>query len=71
MKVLRFILEVVLGIILFPAILIVSLMWLCICIRAAHYMNESTKEGFKVWWNYIKVGIQMNKDFVINGLEEV
>ena len=51
-----------------PLIALVELVWLVYCIRAARILNESIKEGMVVWYEYLKAGIRMNKDFVINGL---
>ena len=55
-------------VVLFPLIVLVELVWLVYCIRAARILNESIKEGLMVWYEYLKAGIAMNKDFVINGL---
>lgn len=68
MKFLRFMLEVLLTIILFPWIVFVSVMWLFWCIRAVKLIGEGTaKDGVKLWFEYIKAGLRMNKDFVLNG----
>ena len=68
MKFLRFILEVFLFITLFPLIVLIGLVWLIFCIRAALLLDQPIKEGFKVWIKYIKTGLEMNKDFILNGL---
>lgn len=68
MKFFRFMLEVLLGVILSPAIVFIEVVLLICCIRAARYLGESAKEGVKVWLQYLKAGLEMNKDFVINGL---
>lgn len=68
MKALRFMLEIFLAIVLLPLIVIIEAIWLIWCIRTAKYFELSAKEGLKVWWQSIKNGIAMNKDFVINGL---
>jgi hypothetical protein len=61
-------LEVLLTIVLFPWIVFVSIMWLFWCIRAVKLIGEGTaKDGVKVWFEYIKAGLRMNKDFVQNG----
>lgn len=51
-----------------PLIALVEIYWLVICIKAAHIANEKAKEGLVLWYEYLKAGINMNKDFVINGL---
>lgn len=68
MKVLRLMWLIVFGIVTLPLIVIGLIMWLFMCIRATHYLGVSTKEGLKVWVDYIKTGLEMNKDFVVNGL---
>lgn len=55
-------------VVLFPLIMLVEIYWLVICIKAAHLANETAKEGMALWYEYLKTGINMNKDFVINGL---
>ena len=67
MKFLRFMLEVLLTIVLFPLIVLFEVIWLICCIRAAYYLEVPIKEGFKTWFEYIKAGLRMNKDFVLNG----
>ena len=67
MKFLRFMLEVLLTVVLFPAIVLVEIVWLIFCIRAAVLLNEPIKMAFKVWYGYLKTGLEMNKDFVLNG----
>ena len=68
MKFLRFMLEVLLTIVLFPVIVLVEIVWLGFCIRGAIILGESIMEGLKVWVAYIKKGLEMNKDFILNGL---
>lgn len=68
MKFLRFMLEVLLTVVLCPIIVLVLIVWLGFCIRAAILLEQSIIEGFKVWVKYIKAGLEMNKDFVLNGL---
>ena len=65
---LRFSLEVFLTIVLFPTILTVSGIWLIYCIIGCDIMKVGQKSGIKTWFEYIKKGIQMNKDFIVNGL---
>ena len=68
MKTLRIIHLVVTFVVFFPLLVAVSFIWLFVCLRAAHIAEMPKKEGFKAWFNYIKFGIEMNKDFVLNGL---
>lgn len=65
---LRFSLEVFLTITLFPTILTVSGIWLIYCIIVCDIMKVEQKSGIKIWFEYLKKGIQMNKDFIVNGL---
>lgn len=68
MKALRFMLEVFLFVVLFPWIVIFEIVWLVKCIKMAHVLEGDVKDGVKLWAKYIKVGLEMNKDFVKNGL---
>lgn len=68
MKTLRIIHLVVTFIVFFPLIVAFEIIWLFVCLRAARIANMPKKEGLKVWANYIKYGVEMNKDFVLNGL---
>ena len=68
MKALRFLLEVLLFVVLFPVIMLIEVAWLIFCIRTAMKLDQSIKEGVKTWVYYIKAGLEMNKDFVLNGL---
>ena len=65
---LRFSLEVFLTISLFPIILAVSGIWLIYCIIGCDIMKICEESGIKIWFEYMKRGIQMNKDFIVNGL---
>ena len=65
---LRFMLEVFLAVVLFPLIVLIELAWLVYCIRATRYLEVPVTEGFKLWVNQIKAGLEMNKDFIVNGL---
>lgn len=68
MKFLRIMHLIVTFIVFLPLIMAFSIIWLIVCMRAAHIAEMPIKEGAKVWFDYIKYGIQMNKDFVLNGL---
>ena len=68
MKVLRFMLEVFLFVVLFPWIVIFEVVWFFKCIKIAQALDGDVKDGVKLWVDYIKVGLAMNKDFVMNGL---
>lgn len=65
---LRGLIMVLLTIIMFPAIIIISVLWLINCIRSCNLIGCDKTEGFKVWLHYIKVGLSMNKDFILNGM---
>lgn len=66
--VLRAILMIFLTVIMFPAIIIISIIWLIYCLKSCNLLECSKAEGFKVWLKYIKTGLCMNKDFILNGL---
>lgn len=68
MKTLRIMHLVVCFVVFFPVIAAFMLWWLFVCIKAAHKLGLSTKEGLKLWVKYIQSGIEMNRDFVLNGL---
>lgn len=65
---LRAIIMVLLTIIMFPSIIIISILGLIYCIKSCSLLDCDKKEGFKVWLRYIKVGLDMNKDFILNGV---
>ena len=68
MKTLRILWLVVASVIFFPIITLFAVCWLVVCVRSAKLLGVSIKEGIKVWCNYIKAGVEMNIDFVRNGL---
>ena len=68
MKFLRFLLLVLLSVVLMPAIIAIELIWFGCMIYAAKLVGSSIKEGIKNWWRYLITGLEMNKDFVVNGL---
>ena len=68
MKTLRILWLVVASVIFFPIIAPFAMVWLVVCVRSAKLLGVSVKEGIKVWYNYIKTGVDMNIDFVRNGL---
>lgn len=68
MRVLRLMLEVFLFVVLFPWIVIFEIVWLIKCIKMAQVLGGNAKDGMVLWVKYIKVGLEMNKDFVMNGL---
>lgn len=68
MKTLRILWLVVASVIFFPIIALFAVCWLVVCVRSAKLLGVSVKEGIKVWWNYLKAGVDMNIDFVRNGL---
>lgn len=69
MRALRFMLEVFLFVVLFPWIVIFEIVWLVKCIKMARVLEGNVKDGIDLWVKYIKVGLEMNKDFVMNGLK--
>lgn len=68
MKALRLLLLVVEAVVLWPIIVLVEILWLVHCIWAAKQLDKSVMDGIKLWFNYIKQGLAMNADFVMNGL---
>lgn len=68
MKATRILWLVVAFIVLFPLIMAFEIVWLIVCLRSAHILGMPKIEGVKLWLAYIKAGVDMNKDFVINGL---
>lgn len=68
MKTLRILWLVVASVIFFPIIALFAMVWLVVCIRSAKLLGMPSKEGIKVWYNYLKAGVDMNIDFVRNGL---
>lgn len=67
MKALRFLWLVVSGIMLLPLIILGTLWWLIVLIRAACQLNEPWTNGFVYCYQYLRKGILMNVDFVKNG----
>ena len=68
MRFLRLMFEVFLFVVLFPWIVIFEIVWLVKCIKMARVLGGNAKDGIELWVKYIKVGLEMNKDFVVNGL---
>lgn len=66
----RLCLEVMLTVILMPLILLVSLMTLiyCMIIVETDYNNKKIMDGVMIWLELIQKGINMNVDFIVNGL---
>lgn len=66
----RLCLEVILTVILMPLILLISLTTLiyCMIIVETDYNNKKIMDGVIIWLELIKKGIDMNKDFIVNGL---
>ena len=65
---LRLMLEVILLVVLFPLIVFINLVWLVVCIRSTRYFDGTIKDGVMYWLHCIKTSLEMNKDFVVNGL---
>lgn len=68
MKTLRILWLVFASVIFFPIITLFAVCWLVVCLRSAKLLGVPAKEGIKVWYNYLKAGVDMNIDFVRNGL---
>lgn len=51
-----------------PILLLFEVIWLGVCIYASKLLSQTVKDGVKAWWRVIKAGIEMNKDFVNNGI---
>lgn len=68
MKTLRILWLVVASVIFFPIIALFAMVWLVVCLRSAKLLGMPSREGIKAWCNYIKAGVDMNIDFVRNGL---
>lgn len=67
-KALRILWLVFASIAFFPILLLVEVYCLYRCIRAAKYLDNTVKDGVKSFVEWMKAGIQMNIDFVNNGL---
>jgi hypothetical protein len=68
MMALRILWLVVAFVVLLPIIIVVEAIWLVVCIRSAKQLDKPLSTGLYYWWVYLKEGIKMNADFVINGL---
>ncbi len=66
----RLCLEVILTVIFMPLILLISLMSLIyyMIIVETDYNNKKILDGVIIWLELIKKGIDMNIDFIVNGL---
>ena len=68
MRFLRLMFEVFLFVVLFPWIVIFEIVWFVKCIKMTHALGGNAKDGIELWVKYIKIGLELNKDFVMNGL---
>ena len=70
MKTLRILHLVTLFVLLFPVIVLAELVWLIVCIRLAYLVDTTRpiKDGIKLWIDFIEMGIQLNKEFVLHGI---
>ena len=68
MKIVRTIWLLAIGIAFWPIITLVGIIWFVWCIWAAKQLSETVMYGVKMWCQAIRAGIEMNKDFVKNGL---
>lgn len=66
----RLCLEVMLTVIFMPLILLISLMSLIyyMIIVETDYNNKKILDGVIIWLKLIEKGIDMNIDFIVNGL---
>jgi hypothetical protein len=67
MKLLRALYMILATIILFPFIVLFSIIWFGVIAYASFLLGEP-KKALGVWLNYLKAGIDMNIDFIKNGL---
>ena len=68
MKIIRTIWIVAIAIAFWPLIVFLEAAWFIWCIRCAKLMEKTITDAAKWWWDYLKAGIRMNKDFIVNGL---
>ena len=68
MKAMRVLWLVLAFVALLPLIVVFEIIWLFVCIRAAYILEKPMVYGVQCWIDYIKYGISLNKDFVLNGL---
>ena len=68
MKIMRTIWLAAIAIAFWPLLILFEAGWLIWCIRCAKGLSKTITDGVKWWWRYTKAGIEMNKDFVNNGL---
>lgn len=55
-------------VVLLPVIIAVEMWWLFICIKSSKSLGHSVAWGLMRWIEWIKRGVEMNADFVKNGL---
>lgn len=55
-------------IVLLPVIITVEMRWLFVCIKSSKSLGKSIIWGMLRWIEWIKRGMEMNADFVRNGL---
>lgn len=67
MKLLRGLFMLMASIVLLPLIIIVEIIFLAYVIYSCTKIDE-LKRSFEVWFRYLQAGIQMNLDFIKNGL---
>ena len=67
-KLLRILWLIFALIVMLPVILVVEMWWMFICIKSAKSLDQSVKWGVMNWLEWIRRGIDMNIDFVTNGL---
>lgn len=68
MKLLRALYLVLASIILLPIIVLIEVLFLGWVVYCCSRMDQ-IERSFEVWYRYLLAGIQMNMDFVKNGLK--
>ena len=64
----RLYLEVILTVVMMPIIILVLLTNLIFYMIVFKLNNDKILNGIKTWFGLIKKGIDMNIDFIVNGL---
>lgn len=68
MKILRGLYMLVESIVLLPVIVLTAVIFLACLFYAHKLLGEPVRNAFITWLRYLKTGIEMNLDFIENGL---
>lgn len=68
MKIIRTIWLLAITYAFWPLLILFAVGWLIWCIRCAKQLSETIAYGISIWWRWIKAGVQMNIEFINNGL---